>query len=72
MLEIWLLFILVFNHFEIELIDSFGEKADGRPPPVVALTAACSQEYWGEESHFKLDYLRFWATGEGMYCRTFI
>lgn len=54
----------MFNHFEIELIDSFGEKADGRPPPVVALTAACSQEYWGEESHFKLDYLRFWATGE--------
>ena len=54
-----------FCHFEIELIDEFGAKAGGIPPPVIALTAACSEENLNETSNFKLDYLRFWATGEG-------
>lgn len=58
-------FIADFNHFEIEVIDDFG--GTNPPPPVIALTSASPKDNLPTEnmSNYKIDYLRFWAVGEG-------
>lgn len=62
------MFILfpVYNHFEIKIIDEFGSGR--RPPPMIALTAAQVKDIVDSRrlSNFRLDFLRFWATGEGL------
>ena len=51
-----------FNHFEVELIDSFDES---RPPPAIALCTASPYDP-APKTNFRQDFIRFWATGEGM------
>lgn len=55
----------VFNHFELEIMDDFG--GNHPPPPVIALTTAAPKENMPSEkmSNYRIDFLRFWAVGEG-------
>ncbi|KAK7447339.1 hypothetical protein BaRGS_00040197 [Batillaria attramentaria] len=49
-----------YNHFEICLVDDFGPE---QPPPAIVLSTATPLDP-PPLSHFKLDFLRFWAVNE--------
>ena len=53
-----------YNHFEVEFIDAFD---DNTPPPAIALCTASPMDP-PSPSNFRQDFLRFWATGEGIVC----
>ena len=51
-----------YNHFEVEFLDEVDETT---PPPAIALCTASPMDP-PPKSNFKQDFLRFWATGEGI------
>jgi hypothetical protein len=56
------LFSTAYNHFEVELIEDFD---DNKLPPAIALCTASPFDPT-PKSNFKQDFIRFWATGEGI------